>query len=354
MITGFAMPPALTPSLEAIAAAAGVSTMTVSRVLRNARHVAAGTRERVLAAAKALDYRPDPHLARMMHLVRGRKAARQRAVIAVIREDVPRDPLRDSAYQFVTIEDIRRRARQHGYQAEEFWLGRDKLTPARLRGILRARGIEGVIVSPQSSELPSRTIDYAPFASVSFGFAMRDPALHISGTNMNLGIQMAAARLTERGYQRIGVAVTRWIDLRSQNGYSGGMYFFHHDLPPKRRVPTLLMPQAQVGENFAVFARWMKKHRPDALISFDSHVPGWLRQLGLRVPEDIGLVIHDWTPRMSAYAGIDHRRDQVASAAVDLVATQLLHHEFGLPALPRQVLISPEWVDGPSVRPWSA
>ncbi|MFM9168120.1 MAG: LacI family DNA-binding transcriptional regulator, partial [Verrucomicrobiota bacterium] len=61
------MPPVPTPSLDAIAAAAGVSTMTVSRVLRNARHVASGTRERVLVAAKALDYRPDPHLARMMH-----------------------------------------------------------------------------------------------------------------------------------------------------------------------------------------------------------------------------------------------------------------------------------------------
>ena len=83
-------------------------------------------------------------------------------------------------------------------------------------------------------------------------------------------------------------------------------------------------------------------------------VASYIKSRAEVVPEDIGLVIHDWTPRMSAYAGIDHRRDQVASAAVDLVATQLLHHEFGLPALPRQVLISPEWVDGPSVRPWSA
>jgi LacI family transcriptional regulator len=52
---------------------------------------------------------------------------------------------------------------------------------------------------------------------------------------------------------------------------------------------------------------------------------------------------------MKAYAGIDHRRDQIAGAAVDLIATQLLHHEFGIPAVPRQILISPEWVDGASV-----
>ncbi len=350
MVTSLFMPTSQTPNLDAIANAAGVSTMTVSRVLRNAPNVSPETRDRVLAAARSLNYQPDPHLARMMHLVRGRKASKQRAVIAVIREDIPGDPMRDAAYQFVSIDDIRYRAQQHGYQAEEFWLGRDKLTPKRLQKILHARGIEAVIVSPQSSALPCRELDYTPFAAVTFGFAMREPPLHICGTNLNLGIQMAAAELDRRGYQRIGVAVTRWIDFRSQNGYSGGMYFFHQDLPPKRRVPTLLMPHHQISENFATFSEWIKKHRPDALITFDTHVPGWLKQLGLRMPEDIGLVVHDWTPPMKAYAGIHHRRDQIAGAAVDLIATQLLHHEFGIPAVPRQILISPEWVDGESVK----
>ena len=344
------MPTSQTPSLDTIAAAAGVSAMTVSRVLRDAPNVSPETRDRVLAAARALNYQPDPHLSRMMHLVRARKVSRQRAVIAVIREDVPHDAMRHAAYQFVSIDAIGRRAEQHGYHAEEFWLGRDKLTPARLQKILHARGIEAVIVSPQSTELPCRELDYSPFAAVTFGFAMRDPALHMSGSNLNLGIQMAAAELANRGYQRIGVAITRWIDLRSQNGYSGGMFFYHRDLPPKRRVPTLLMPHHQISENFGAFSEWIKKHRPDAVISFDTHVPDWLRHLGLRVPEDIGLVVHDWTGQMNAYAGIDHRRDQVASAAVDLIATQLLHHEFGIPASPRQILSTPTWIEGPSVR----
>ena len=344
------MPTSQAPSLDSIAAAAGVSAMTVSRVLRNAPNVSPETRERVLAAARDLNYKPDPHLSRMMHLVRAHKVSRQRAVIAVIREEMPRDSMRHAAYEFVSIDDIRRRAEQHGYHAEEFWLGRDKLTPARLQTILRARGIEAVIVSPQSTELPARELDYSTFAAVTFGFAMREPALHISGSNLNLGIQMAAAELANRGYQRIGVAVTRWIDLRSQNGYSGGMFFYHRDLPEKRRVPTLLMPHHQIGDNFDSFSEWIRKHRPDAVISFESHVPEWLKQLGLRVPEDIGLVMHDWTERMSGYAGIHHRRDQVASAAVDLIATQLLHNEFGIPASPRQILVPPTWVNGSSVR----
>jgi LacI family transcriptional regulator len=32
------------------------------------------------------------------------------------------------------------------------------------------------------------------------------------------------------------------------------------------------------------------------------------------------------------------------------VATQLLHHERGVPEVPRQILIPPAWVEGPSIR----
>ena len=65
------MPTTSTPTLKDIALATGVSIMTVSRVLRGAPKVAAEKRELVLKEAKRLDYQPDPHLMRMMQVVRG-------------------------------------------------------------------------------------------------------------------------------------------------------------------------------------------------------------------------------------------------------------------------------------------
>jgi LacI family transcriptional regulator len=337
-------------SLQAIAQKAGVSAMTVSRVLGNSPRVAAATRRHVLATARALKYKPDPHLTRMMSLVRNRKAPRLRAALAVVREDLPQDEVRGQAYQYVPFADIHRRAEQHGYHAEEFWLGRDGLTPQRLGSILHARGIEGIIISPQSAQLPCSEIDYSHFAAVTFGYAMRRPALHLCAGNMNHGIQMAGTRLRERGYRRIGVAITQWIDDRSENGYSGGWFHFQQNLPKKERVPMLLLPHNNISRSFGEFSAWMKTHRPDALITFDTHVPGWLEQLGLRIPDDIAFVVHDWTPKMPRYAGIFQRRDHLAAAAVDLVATQLLHHERGVPEVPRQILIPPVWIEGPSLR----
>jgi LacI family transcriptional regulator, repressor for deo operon, udp, cdd, tsx, nupC, and nupG len=52
-------------SIEDVALQAGVSMATVSRALRGLPNVAEDTRERVLAVAKALNYRPDPHASRL-------------------------------------------------------------------------------------------------------------------------------------------------------------------------------------------------------------------------------------------------------------------------------------------------
>jgi len=324
--------------------------MTVSRVLHDSPRVAPLTRQRVQAALRALKYRPDPHIARLMSLVRGRKPSRIRAVLAVVREQALKDELLEPAYQYVSIKDIRRRAEQHGYHAEEFWLGRGGMDPGRLAHILQARGIEGIIVSPQSSRMLCSQLDFTPFAAATFGYGLSQPSLHRAAGNMSLGIHMAVTALAAAGYRRIGLAITRWVDARAERGYSGAMLHFQQDVARRDRVPMLLFPHNDLSRCAGVFRDWMKAHRPDALITFDTYVPDWLGQMGLRVPEDIGLVVHDWTDKMKGYAGIHQRREHVASAAVDLVATQLLQHERGVPEVPRQILIPPAWVPGSSIR----
>ncbi len=343
-------PPPSPVTLHDLARAAGVSVMTVSRALRGEPRVAPATRQRIVALAEAMQYRPDPDLARLMHRVRSRKTVKIRAVIAVIREWVPGDDLLSPSYQYVPLEAIRERARGHGYEVEEFWLGKDGLTPKKLGKILHARGIEAVIVSPQSARLLCAEVDYAPYAAVTFGYAMREPALHMCAGNMTLGIQTAAEELSSLGYRRIGVAVTQWIVNRSQFGYSGGFFHFQQSLAQEDRIPLLLLPHNRIERGFAAFSRWMEENRPDVLISFDTHVPGWLERMGLRIPEDIGFVVHDWTSAMAGYAGIYQRRDHLAASAVDLIVTQLSQHERGVPAVARQIMIPPQWVPGASVR----
>ena len=342
--------PVRNENLSAVAAAAGVSAMTVSRVLRNSAHVAPETRQRVMRTAQKLGYSPNPQIARLMSIVRGAKNQRVRAMIGIIRDDILEDELHDRAYQYVSIADIRARAEQHGYRAEEFFLGRNGLTPERLGGILRARGVEGIIVSPQSSRIIGMQLDYTPFAAATFGYGLPSPALHRASTNMTQGIVMAAQELERRGYRRIGIAITQWIDARADHTYSGAL--LHHQLkvPARNRVPLLIVPD-HLPDGRKPFCAWFRKHRPDVIISFHTYVPDWLtRELGRDIPDEVGFVVHDWTEQMTGFAGIHHRRAHVAAAAVDLVATQLMHNEHGIPEVPRQILIPPAWIEGPSIR----
>lgn len=339
-------------SLQAVAKAARVSTMTVSRVLHDSTQVAPATRRAVQQALRLLGYKPDPHIARLMARVRSYRHRNPGAVIGVVRDEVLKDDLHDPAYQYVSLDDIRRRATRHGYLAEEFVLGGRGFTPTRMNSILRARGVEGLIISPQSSRSISSQLDYAPFAAVTFGYGLATPALHRASTNMTQGIMDAADQLRRRGYRRISIAITPWIDARANHTYSGAMLHWQQQIPPRDRVPPLVFPENNPATGEAAFCAWVKKYRPDGIISFHIYVPDWLtKSLGRHLPDDVGLVAHDWTDQMQGLAGIYHRRPFVAAAGVDLIATQLMQNERGIPEVPHQVLVPPAWIEGPSIRP---
>lgn len=325
--------------------------MTVSRVLRNSPHVAPATRQRVCAAITRAGYRPNPQIKRLMSIVRSAKRREVHAVIGVVRDALVEDALHDSAYQYVSLADIRARAEPHGYATEEFFLDRGGLTAARLTAILRARGIEGLLVSPQSSRGICAKLDQRYFAMVTFGYGLQSPALHRASTNMMQGILIALRELREMGYRRVGLAITEWIDARADHAYSGALLFHQQNIPAEERLPLLIFPENNPASGRDAFCSWARKYRPEAVISFHTYVPEWLtRDLGWRIPEDVGLVAHDWTETMHGFAGIHHRRAFVAAAAVDLLATQLSHHERGVPEVPQQILVQPAWVPGPSVR----
>src|SRR4051794_30241649 len=70
--------------LRQIAEAAGVCLMTVSLALRDSPKISASTRERIHGLARALGYRPDPELSRLMKHLRTSRTARGRTGLALV------------------------------------------------------------------------------------------------------------------------------------------------------------------------------------------------------------------------------------------------------------------------------
>jgi hypothetical protein len=63
------------------------------------------------------------------------------------------------------------------------------------------------------------------------------------------------------------------------------------------------------------------------------------------------MVVHDWAERHRNFAGIHHRRAQVAAAAVDMLATLLMHNERGVPDIPAPDADATGVGRWPSIRP---
>jgi LacI family transcriptional regulator len=97
------------------------------------------------------------------------------------------------------------------------------------------------------------------------------------------------------------------------------------------------------------FGQWLRKYRPDAIVSPNLEIIDFIRHLGLRVPEDIGFV-HLIKPAASTLTGIDHHPEHMGSVAVDLLSSILHHNETGRVEYMRRELIEPTWYPGTTVR----
>lgn len=92
-------------------------------------------------------------------------------------------------------------AQKLGYQLYDYWLGDPDGFPKRLRQILLARGIRGLIFPPQAKYRIKIDFDSSDFAAVSIGYTLNEPALHLVSNHQPLGPlglpQLAGARLQE-------------------------------------------------------------------------------------------------------------------------------------------------------------
>src|SRR3954454_7001649 len=120
--------------IKDVAAAAGVSTATVSRVLSDHPHVRPEVRARVLAAVAELEYRPNL-LARSFR-------AQQSNTIGLILSDI-RNPFFAGISR--AVEDL---AFEHGYSVILCNTDENPEREALYLDLMRAEQVSGVILSP--------------------------------------------------------------------------------------------------------------------------------------------------------------------------------------------------------------
>lgn len=324
-----------------IADRAGLHFTTVAQALRNSPKVSVETREKIQRIAKEMGYRPNPMVSALMAQQRARKKPRFSTVLAFIgfRENAP-DPNKDPhATEF--LRGARAQAELLGYKLDDFFLHARGMTARRMAQILRARGINGILLGPSISKHTHLPAALRDFAMVAHSYSLLRPRLHRVAHDLAGGAFMACRELRKRGFRRIGLAIHESMDRQVNRLWTAGYLAFHQLLPAKEQAGCLYFPEDRFEPGTLV--RWVAARKPDAIISMHCELLEWLRE----VPEPRPLLVSlDHDRRWGNCPGIDQKPHAIGAAAVDLLARQLQWNESGVPSEPLTILIDGRWREG--------
>ena len=326
-------------TMEDVAARAGVSRALVSIVFRGVPGASETTRERVLAAAAELDYRPDSRASRL-----GRRRTGTLGVTFAVGASFHGDLLR-SLYTH---------ADAAGYELVLSGVTADRPEDSAVETLLAER-CEGLILI--GSTLPADHLDRigARLPLVSVLRAVRAESVDVVRTDDAAGLRLALRHLVGLGHQRIALldggrapgATERRRGYRSALRQAGGLR------------ETLLLGGLTELEGAAAALRFTDRQsaRPTAVAAFNDRCAlGFIdnaRQHGLRVPADVSVVGFDDISQAAyphvALTTVRQDAGRLAAAAVEAVTARL--ESVGNSSPPTASVIEPELVVRSSTSP---
>ncbi|MFT4136508.1 LacI family DNA-binding transcriptional regulator [Microbacterium sp.] len=271
-----------------VAARAGVSRQTVSRVLNEHPDVAPHTRERVLAAMGELGYR-------MNNVARALGTRRSRTIGVLAPAALHYGPLR-------SIETIEAAARAAGYWVSAAFA--DSATDDAVRaaiGHLLGQGVDGlVVVAPHADTvraLDAMDLGIPTVALHSAGRGGRAPAV-----DQVAGARLATACLADAGHRRIAHLAGPLDWLEAQARRDG----FVQELAARGVEPGPVLAGDWTARAGFEAAAAVVGSGATAVFSANDRMAlgllGGLRERGIRVPEELSVVGFDDEPDAAYYA----------------------------------------------------
>lgn len=328
-----------------VAKAAGVHQTTVSRALRSDPSLPVETRRKLVKLAKDMGYRRNPLVSALIATRKRGKQADHGVVLAVLSPGPTPDRWRFHSNTYKELyRHMQAQAEELGYRLEEFALEDPEIPPKRLRRILLARGIRGVLVTPAPLEVKSISFDFTDFAAVAMRLHLPEPAIDRVVPDYFSAMTTALDKLVATGHRRIGFLTDLDTDERVRHRSLGAFLVARQAMPKQ-----YLAPQVIDGWGDGDFSAWVRKTRPDAILTPVHRIWRWARdQLlegGWKLPADLSLAslgCHTDTPE----AGIAHNLELEASCAIRLLTRKVECAEFGIPKEVTRLTIPGAWRDG--------
>jgi DNA-binding LacI/PurR family transcriptional regulator len=329
-------------TLKDVAAKAGVSYQTVSKVINRTYKVPPDTEARIWAAVSALGYVPDQQ-------ARNLRSQRSRMIGYSWQSETP--PETSSNVQNVFLTAMVEEAAAVDYYLLPFSHPVRDAHVEDYRRLIGSGRVDGFVLS--SIDYDDRRLAFLLEAGFPFvGFGRSDPDLDFPWVDVDgaLGLKLAVDHLVERGHRRIAFigwpAHSRVGDTRL-GGYLDAMRT--HDLEPEPELIARGASSFEFGRD--AVARWLDfptSRRPTAIVTVsDTLAVGALdaaRSGGLVVGRDMAIIGFDddplarmvWPPLTTVRQPLR----EIGRACIEI----LIRLIKGEPVEHRQILMTPELI----------
>ena len=342
-------------TMAEIAAKVGVSRIAVSMALRDHHRISLERRREIKRVAKDMGYVPDPFLSALAAHRQQRVPATDHGVLAWINHWD--NPKRMRQFQEFDLywRGASEAAVKFGYRVDEVrW--EPGCSPKRLEKILLARGIEGILIPPHHDLIEWEDFDWNKFSVVRFGLSVPSPDSNLVTSDGFRGTVMAISKIHEYGYRRIGMTVNGEFNQRIGGNLLSGYFYAQKLLSLEPALPPLLTflksrTAEELSRQKAALRVWLKQHKPDALLISDIELPGMLRDLGYRIPQDIAVAGTTVLDIPGVDTGIDQHGEAIGRVAAETLLKQMNVNERGEPRHPTRILVESRWKDGKSLPP---
>lgn len=339
------------PGMADVARLAGVSKNTVSLSLKDSPLISEKTKKKILKIAESIGYEKNMIFSRFMSEIKMSGLKRYRETIALINANENADALKNHPTIPKYVEGIRRAAEREGFAINEFWLYDPELNGRSLTRVLKTRGIRGGIITGlmDNNRLPSKFKEvWNTFKFVITGVRTYEPTLNFSIADHYLIAYQAVQHALEYGYDRPALVLDKKIDDLIEGRFTGGFLRAQLNMPRENRIePFFDVKEAR--QNCSIFFDWYKKNRPNALICLYNSVQKWVEQLGIRVPQDMGLIQLERRDSEAEWAGLNQRNDLVGESSVERLSQLLYSPSVVDSGVVTATLVSPEWTDSATI-----
>jgi LacI family transcriptional regulator len=323
-------------TIKDIARHAGVSIVTVSRVMNGSGYVGAQTRQRVESAIRELNYVPNQ--------VASNLRSRQSDLLALVLPDIT------NSFWTTIARGVEDAAWAHGYGVFICNADNDPAKEASYVESLLRRRVGGVLFVPTPDPRSEAQLERLRKHGVRFVVVhrkLREPIADVVRSDGEGAARRLTALLAERGYRRIAyVGLPHWDPASHDRvrGYREALAAAGLTSEPDLIRLGALNP----GTGYRLVSELLAHEpRPEAILLANSRLAvGGLRALaraGLRVPEDIGVASFHDTSSLDDYAPSLIRAVQQSYKMGELATRLLLEEPATVDGAFREIVIPAEF-----------